>query len=59
MMGKSTVQGLISLFSEDNEGCMTLSSFLTGWGAFVQGECKEDDFLGEYTGDLISQVTQH
>ncbi|GAX76483.1 hypothetical protein CEUSTIGMA_g3928.t1 [Chlamydomonas eustigma] len=30
-------------------------STVQGWGAFVQRECKEDDFLGEYTGDLISQ----
>jgi histone-lysine N-methyltransferase EZH2 len=26
-----------------------------GWGAFLQGSCNEDDFLGEYTGDLITQ----
>ena len=29
---------------------------IAGWGAFLQGACQEDDFLGEYTGDLITQV---
>ncbi|KAG1661637.1 hypothetical protein FOA52_007518 [Chlamydomonas sp. UWO 241] len=30
-------------------------STVQGWGAFLQGSCGEDDFLGEYTGDLITQ----
>eukprot|EP00798_Chlamydomonas_sp_ICE-L_P004267 gene4267-14378_t len=30
-------------------------STIQGWGAFVLDACKKDDFLGEYTGDLITQ----
>lgn len=29
-------------------------STVAGWGAFLMEPAKKDDFLGEYTGDLIS-----
>ena len=29
-------------------------SMVAGWGAFLMESAKKDDFLGEYTGDLIS-----
>jgi len=30
-------------------------SEVAGWGAFSLQECRKDEFLGEYTGDLITQ----
>jgi len=27
-----------------------------GWGAFLHDGARKDDFIGEYTGDLITQV---
>ena len=60
MMGKSTVQGWCCTLSfEQSRGpnydrTTPLSSNI-GWGAFLHGSAREDDFLGEYTGDLISQ----
>ena len=29
---------------------------VAGWGAFLYEAVKKDDFLGEYTGELITQA---
>ena len=31
-------------------------SHVAGWGAFINQSAKKDHFLGEYTGELITQV---
>lgn len=37
--------------------CTLLSHSRTGWGVFMHGDgARKDEFIGEYTGDLITQV---
>ncbi|KAJ7977662.1 Histone-lysine N-methyltransferase [Quillaja saponaria] len=47
--------GNMRLLLRQQQRILLAKSDVSGWGAFLKNPVKKDDYLGEYTGELISQ----